>query len=47
MYIIRDKDSGEVWFMGTVYEGQERSVAKNPYGWYNQEYTKTAWDNYQ
>ena len=47
MYIIRDKDSGEVWFMGTVYEGQERSVAKNPYGWYNQEYSKTAWDNYQ
>ena len=20
MYVIRDKDSGEVWFMGSVYE---------------------------
>ena len=43
MYIIRDKDTGEVWFTGTVYEGQQRPVAKMA----ESEWSKTAWENFE
>ena len=43
MYIIRDKDTGEVWFTGTVYEGQQRPVAKIA----ESEWSKTAWENFE
>ncbi len=33
MYLIRDKESGEVWFAGTVYEPKELSEEDYSYAW--------------
>lgn len=33
MYLVRDKENGEIWFVGTVYEPNLWEDDKNDYGW--------------